>query len=159
MRSDIPERRSHIEAWIAEHRSKAFMCRELRCKPATLESYLTRMGISYAGNMSSKGRVSGARVDVQHYLYNGSLINSHPLKLRLLRDKVKERRCERCGRSEWMDEPIPLELHHVNGKRFDNRLKNLQLLCPNCHALTDNHAGRGTLKSFRRASFKTVSRD
>ena len=37
---------------------------------------------------------------------------------------------------------IPLELHHLNGVRTDNRISNLRLLCPNCHALTDNYRGK-----------------
>lgn len=41
-----------------------------------------------------------------------------------------------------MDKPIPLELHHINGVHSDNRIENLQLLCPNCHALTDNYRGK-----------------
>lgn len=34
---------------------------------------------------------------------------------------------------------IPLELHHINEDHYDNRLENLLILCPNCHALMDNH--------------------
>ena len=41
----------------------------------------------------------------------------------------------------WMNKKIPLQLHHINGDRTDNRIENLQLLCPNCHALTDNYCG------------------
>lgn len=47
-----------------------------------------------------------------------------------------------CGNTEWLDKHIPLELHHINGNHKDNRLSNLQLLCPNCHALTDNYRGK-----------------
>ena len=51
--------------------------------------------------------------------------------------------CEECGLSEWQDQPIPLELHHRDGNRANNKLNNLVLLCPNCHALTPNYRGRG----------------
>jgi 5-methylcytosine-specific restriction endonuclease McrA len=37
---------------------------------------------------------------------------------------------------------VPLELDHVNGDRADNRLENLRLVCPNCHAQTDTYRGR-----------------
>jgi hypothetical protein len=31
---------------------------------------------------------------------------------------------------------MTLEVDHVNGDRTDDRLENLRLLCPNCHAVT-----------------------
>lgn len=57
---------------------------------------------------------------------------------------VKERGhdCERCGLSEWQDEPIPLEVDHVNGDRTDNHEDNLKILCCNCHALTPTWRNR-----------------
>lgn len=69
------------------------------------------------------------------------------LKRRLLSAGVKEARCETCGLAEWLGEAISLALHHVNGDRHDNRLVNLQILCPNCHALADrrNRGARGVL--------------
>lgn len=71
-------------------------------------------------------------------LVENSSGNSHKLKLRLINEGVKEERCEICGNTEWMGGQIPLDLHHVNGNHFDNRLENLIILCPNCHRLTDN---------------------
>jgi len=67
---------------------------------------------------------------------------THGLKKRLLKEGVKPRICEGCGLSQWRDEHIPLELHHANGINNDHRLANLQLLCPDCHALTANYRSK-----------------
>ena len=56
--------------------------------------------------------------------------------------------CNNCGLSEWMGQKIPLEIHHINGNNTDNRLENLVLLCPNCHALTNNYRGRAQLSAL-----------
>jgi len=64
------------------------------------------------------------------------------LKRRLLADGLKAALCERCGIADWLGEPLTLALHHVNGDARDNRLENLELLCPNCHSQTANFAGR-----------------
>src|SRR5205807_8001623 len=64
------------------------------------------------------------------------------VKLRLLAAGLKDERCESCGLTVWRDRPLTMALHHVNGDRHDNRLQNLQLLCPNCHSQTDTFGGR-----------------
>lgn len=75
-------------------------------------------------------------------LVENSTGNSHKLKLRLIKEGIKEEKCEVCGNTEWMGEPIPLDLHHINGNHFDNRLENLIIVCPNCHRLTDTHGNK-----------------
>jgi hypothetical protein len=67
------------------------------------------------------------------------------LKERLIRARLKDGECEECGLREWRGLPLSLALHHVNGDGLDNRLENLQLLCPNCHSQTANFAGRRRL--------------
>jgi hypothetical protein len=57
---------------------------------------------------------------------------------------IKERgnTCEICSLSVWLDFPIMIEIHHLDGDRANNKKENLQLLCPNCHSTTDNWRNR-----------------
>ena len=74
---------------------------------------------------------------------------SHKLKKRLFRAGLKQERCELCGWAERApDGRVPVELDHANGDKNDNRLENLRILCPNCHALQPTH--RGLNKQSRR---------
>jgi transposase-like protein len=88
-----------------------------------------------------KTRPHGAPIAL--YLVAGRAVNRTHLKGRLFAEGLKENRCERCGLTEWRGEPLAMALHHTNGNGLDNRLENLQLLCPNCHSQTENFAGRG----------------
>jgi hypothetical protein len=68
--------------------------------------------------------------------------NRAHLKARLVKLGLLADVCATCGATEWLGRPLSLQLHHRNGDPDDNRLENLQLLCPNCHSLTDNWGGR-----------------
>jgi DNA-binding CsgD family transcriptional regulator len=72
----------------------------------------------------------------------GAPRNRNHVKQRLLELGLKQNACEVCGATEWRGQPLSLALHHVNGRGQDNRLENLQLLCPNCHSQTENFGGR-----------------
>lgn len=150
-RTDILERRAEIEAWIAEHVPKARMCAALDCRPATLEGVLRALGLSYTGNRGGRRQTTGRAKPAAIYLHYGSGITSHKLKLKILRDGIKPRRCEGCELEEWRGEPIPLELHHVDGDRRNNTLPNLRLLCPNCHALQPGNSGAAAGRTPRPA--------
>lgn len=56
-------------------------------------------------------------------------------------------KCENCGLSEWMNEKIPLEVHHVDGDKLNNNEDNLLLLCPNCHSMTKNFRGKNSRRN------------
>lgn len=142
-RTDILERKEDILKWIGEDLPNAEIARRLACKVDTLKSYYTKMGITYSGNQSGKGIKGSAKErKTAEELAKNPLVSSHKLKLRILEDGIKEHKCECCGLTSWNGKPIPLELHHVNGVKDDLRIENLQILCPNCHAFTDNYRGK-----------------
>jgi DNA-binding CsgD family transcriptional regulator len=79
---------------------------------------------------------------ISELLVAGTYRGRNNLKLRLIKEGLKQERCERCDLTAWLGEPLSLALHHINGDRLDHRLENLELLCPNCHSQTDTYSGR-----------------
>lgn len=95
-----------------------------------------------AWNRGKKG-LGKPRIDLRDILKNGSSFQSYKLKKRLFAAGLKEPKCEKCGWAQkTSDDRLPLELDHINGSRRDNRLNNLQILCPNCHSLQPTHRGK-----------------
>lgn len=83
------------------------------------------------------------RIPLEKILVKGSHFQSYKLKKRLFNANLKPQHCEQCGWAERTEDGyLPLELDHINGDRYDNRLENLRVLCPNCHSLTSSHRGR-----------------
>ena len=147
MRSDILEKKSQILIWIDENKSKASIAKELGCKQETLNKYLEKMGIEYAGNQSGKGQPKRKpKMTLEDYLENSEDIQTNKVRKKILEEGLKPHRCECCGLEEWMGKPIPLELHHKDGDRHHNELENYELLCPNCHAFTDSYRGKNSRK-------------
>lgn len=83
------------------------------------------------------------QIELKEILTENSSYNRTKLKKRLIESGIKEYKCECCGISTWLGKPITLQLHHLNGIHNDNRLSNLQLLCPNCLTQTDNFGTKG----------------
>ncbi len=53
-------------------------------------------------------------------------------------------KCEKCGWGEVNPTTglVPLQIHHIDGNALNNKESNLQLLCPNCHSLTENFGSK-----------------
>jgi hypothetical protein len=90
----------------------------------------------------NKGKKVGPKRSIEDYLSNKYTIKSYSLKKRLISENIFEHKCYNCNSTTWLKKQIPLELHHIDGNHLNNNLENLSLLCPNCHALTDNYRAK-----------------
>lgn len=143
MRNDIIKQKKIILKLINENRPKSFICKFLDCRPLTLDNYLKKWNINYVGNKGGKGyKISPIKKTAIQYMNSTGHISSYKLGKKLIEDGLKEKKCECCNLTKWINKDIPLELHHKDGNRFNNELQNLQLLCPNCHALTENYGSK-----------------
>jgi hypothetical protein len=104
-------------------------------------------GRQAACRISQKSRVLVTEAD----FCENSKASTGSMKKLLIRTG-KTQVCEQCGWCERRpsDGRIPIHLHHKNGDSTDNRRENLEFLCPCCHSLTDNYAGKNKKSKRRR---------
>jgi hypothetical protein len=143
----LKEREEYYIKLIKESKSLIEVCRKAGIVPTTgnydtLKKVINNNKVDISHFKRNGGTAGGVKKEISEYLIKGSNISSFKLKNKLLKEGYKEKRCEKCKNTEWYGEPIPLELHHINGDNTDNRLENLQILCPNCHAFTDTYGGK-----------------
>ena len=73
-----------------------------------------------------------------------NLVSSDSLR-KYLMSKQNEK-CSRCGWKERnkTSNTVCLDLHHKDGDSRNNILSNVELICPNCHSLTNNYKRVGS---------------
>lgn len=146
-----------LEKIVSKSKSIADVCRKLNIKIAggnyiTLNLKINQWSIS-TNHFTGRSGYVGKRLNFIKKSLNDVLVenstytNTGTLKNRLINEGLKKHYCEICGINSWNDKNITLELHHINGKRSDNRIENLQILCPNCHSQTENYCGTNKVKS------------
>lgn len=122
----------------------------LGIKYNTYRVHAIRLGVfkpNQSGKGISKPIQDDRKIDLQEILEGKHpQYQSNKIRRRLLGEGLKEHKCEKCGITEWLGNPAPLELDHIDGNRQNHKIENLRLLCPNCHSQTDTYRGRNTKK-------------
>lgn len=115
----------------------------------SIHQVLHKLGLRKCGGNydTIKRLISKLNLDVEHFEGQNWLAGKHtkdwteykrPAAVRKRLIQIRGVKCECCNLAEWMGQPITIELHHIDGDKSNHSFENLQLLCPNCHSLTDN---------------------
>ena len=130
-----------------ESQSMAEASRKLCMHFNTFSRYAKKFGC-YKPNRGHKGIKVGhyknhiSTEDILKGLYPD--YQTYKLKKRLIDEGYIEDKCMRCG---WSEKPkgskyTTCELHHKDGNPHNHKEENLELICPNCHSLTDNYRSK-----------------
>jgi uncharacterized C2H2 Zn-finger protein len=113
-----------------------------------LRHWLEEWGISTEHFVGTPSPKRHEPIPFERVLVPGSTYSRHQLKQRLYDTGLKQRACELCGQGEdWHGRRMSLILDHINGVADDNRIENLQIVCPNCAATLDTHCGRANRRT------------
>lgn len=142
---------AELRAVIAASLNYSDALRPLGLRPAghnhrTIQRHVKYWDIStqhFDPNAARRAAGATPKPPLEEVLVENATYSRQSLKRRLYEEGLKERRCELCGQDEdWLGTRISLILDDVNGDAADNRLENLQIVCPNCAATLDTHCGR-----------------
>lgn len=128
------------------HLSATSAAASLGIQYGTYRKHANRLGV-FKTNQSGKG-TKKPKPDSSKLPINEILNGMHPqygsskLRIRLIKEGYKEHKCESCDLTEWLGQPISLELDHIDGDRTNHIYSNLRILCPNCHAQTETYRGK-----------------
>jgi hypothetical protein len=103
-----------------------------------LKSIIEEFKIDISHFTTSEKRIGIYNKEKSDILYasgdisNGTRINTSKLRSFMKYHNIEER-CNVCKLNDWMDQPLRLDIDHINEDSTDNSINNLQFVCPNCH--------------------------
>jgi len=105
-----------------------------------MQAYLKKVAVKFEIDFShfpgqAHKKNLGRYKPIKDLLKKNTWLNSTSVRIRLIKEGLKDNLCANCGIFEWLGEEAPLELDHIDSDHLNNELDNLQILCANCHML------------------------
>lgn len=150
-RMHIPVDDNIFRELIMKHNSWQNLLKDIGYPPNSkiykdiLSNRASQMGLDISHIVSSKKTVYPLE---EVLVKNSWKISGRNLAQRLKNELGWENECScykvRVHQAAWNEQqvPVPVQLDHINGDHFDNRIENLRLLCPNCHQTTETYTGK-----------------
>lgn len=144
-----------LEPIVKKSKSKIEILKNLGLRVAgsnysTLNKYLKKYNLNISHFIIHDNSLSKHKIPLDSILVENSSYSRTDLKKRLYSTGLKKRNCELCGQGEeWNGKHMSLILDHKNGVYNDNKIENLRIVCPNCNATLDTHAGKNIKKKIK----------
>jgi hypothetical protein len=112
-----------------------------------------KLGV-YKPNQGAKGVIIPNRAPLTKIPTDEILEGKHPyyqtnkLRVRLIKEGIKDEKCEICGVTDWLGERLAFELDHIDGNSNNHLLDNIRIICPNCHSQTETYRARNIKKQM-----------
>ena len=117
-------------------------------KNRELKKYAQKLNLQH-DHMLGQGHAKGKRfpgkfsVPLEDVMTENSHYNSRLLKERLIENNYLEYMCVWCKNKDvWNNKELTLQMDHIDGKRTNQKLENLRILCPTCHSYTHTFRGK-----------------
>lgn len=121
-------------------RSMRVVSQDLKMNYKKFKKIAKRLNV-WRPNQSGKGKIK-SKFSLDDIFSNKVPMKSAYLKNRLIKEGLKENKCEECKIENWNNKKIVFELDHIDGNNKNNAYENLKILCPNCHSQTPTFRGR-----------------
>ena len=148
--------KEQIEEAIKNSSSMIGAARYLGVSRDRFNRYAKLYGL-FEPNQSGKGTIKKRTYSDEEVFSNRDYKIAQFILIKRLK-QIREWKCDCCGLTEWMGKPLSLEIHHIDGNVYNNDISNLQVLCPNCHSLTENWRSRNA-KGYHKNNPKVTDED
>lgn len=106
----------------------------------TLKNIINKNNINTSHFYKNKTQIKRMIPLEEILILNSNYTDTNSLKKRLYNAGLKKEECELCTQGPvWLGKKMSLIIDHINGDNKDNRLQNLQIVCPNCAATLPTH--------------------
>lgn len=111
----------------------------------SLTEVIDRLGLKQYGSNHQrvKQEILKNNLDISHFSRINRRITLRSVssrgsnRKRVIREQKIEYKCEKCGNiGIWLNQPLTLQLDHIDGDATNHSDDNLRFLCPNCHTQT-----------------------
>lgn len=117
----------------------------------TLKKYIKKfnLDISHFSPYKNSNKKAFKKLSNEELFIINSSADTKTIRNRIIQEALLPYKCKCGNEGDWQNQKMTLQMDHKNGNKKDNRLANLEFLCPNCHSITPTYGSRNKVSNKR----------